>query len=99
MKVEVRAFNVKSKPLSNTERAKTPAIVGEFKVFDNREHRLGRVVTKACLLSTTDDVELPLLPELFDVTLLWVDKQMIRLRGFEVIDGHEHAQAWEIKVL
>jgi hypothetical protein len=99
MKVDVRPFHIKGKPLSTKERAKLPFITGKLKVFDNRQHKLGRVVKVACLVSTTDDLESLLMPELFDVSLLWVDEGFIRLRGFEVIDDYEHSQAWEIKVL
>lgn len=99
MKVEVRPINVKGKPLSKREREKFPAHVGKLRVQENRLHKFGRALMSALLVNVIDDVESLVLPELFDAAVIWMNDQQIRIRGFEEIDGYQHAQTWDIRVL
>lgn len=98
MRVEVRPLNVKGRPLFKDEYVKRDTYSGRLRVLENRVHKLGRVVTTAKVVSTTDDVESTLL-EMYDVALLWLDDETLRLRGFEEVDGFQHAQTWDVRVL
>ena len=98
MRVKVSPLNVLGKPLFKRERDKREVYAGKLKVLENREHRLGRAVTVARVVSTTDNTEAPLL-ELYDVALLWLEDTKVRLRGFEDVDGVQYAQTWDVEVV
>ena len=99
MQVEVRPIHLLGRPLPKSERMKGPACRGKLRVAENRLHALGRSVQCATLTSVTDGLETPLLPELVDAKLLWLDDRTIRLQGSELIDGAFYTQTWDIKVL
>lgn len=97
MRAKVRPLNVRGKPLFAKDAARQELYAGTLKVMENRLHRLGRTVTTATLCPHTADIPHPML-ELYDVTLLWLEDQRLRLRGFEDLDGVQFAQTWDIEV-
>lgn len=99
MKVEVNCINRQGRPLSRTERQQQPALRGELKVFENRLHVFNRTVLCAQIVSTTDGLDSPVLPELTDAQLIWLDGGRIRLRGNELVGGALYAQTWDIRTL
>ena len=99
MRVEIRPMNVRGKTLRKAERTALPATRGILKVFENRIHGLGRTARVAQVISATDGVETELLPELLDAELIWLDGDVVRLRGTELVDGTAFGQTWDIKVL
>jgi hypothetical protein len=52
----------------------------------------------AHLVSSTDGADTPLLPALHDASMLFVEGEKIRVRGFELVDGVQYGQTWDIKV-
>ena len=99
MQVEVRPIHLWGRPLPKSERLKGPACRGKLRVAENRLHALGRTVKCATLTSVTDGLETPLLPELTDVELIWLDAGNLRLKGTELIDGAGYTQTWDVRVL
>ena len=99
MRVEVNCINRRGRPLSRTERQQQPALKGELKVMENRLHPFNRAVMCANVLSITDGLEQPVLPELTDVQLIWLDGKRLRLRGNEQVEGALFAQTWDVRVL
>lgn len=98
MKVKVRPINVNGRPLFKRERERREVYAGELKVHDDRLPDLGRSTTTARVVSMVDNVESPLLL-MHDAVLLWVDKDLMRIRGFEDVDGVQFSQLWEVEVL
>jgi hypothetical protein len=99
MRVDVRPINICGRPLPKSQRTKQPASQGKLRIGENRLHELGRVVLCATLTDTSDGLETPLLPELMDVQVIWVEDSSMRLRGTEKVEGVHYAQTWDITVL
>ena len=99
MQVEVRPINVGGRPLPTSQRKKEPASRGKLRIFENRNHRLGRVVLCATLTHATDGLNTEMLPELMDAQVIWLDDKVMRVRGVEDVGGTMYAQTWEIMVL
>ena len=53
----------------------------------------------ARLLAVASAEPPPLLPELTDVELIWLDAGNLRLKGTELIDGAGYTQTWDVRVL
>ena len=98
MRVEVHCINHRGRQLERAERSRQPVLRGELKVFENRLHPFNRAVLCAQVLSVTDGLEQPVLPELTDVQLIWLDGKRLRLRGVESVDGALFAQTWDLRV-
>ncbi len=62
-------------------------------------HPFNRAVLCAQVVSITDGLESPVLPEHTDAELIWLDGNRIRLRGNELIDGAMYAQTWDVRTL
>jgi len=99
MRAEVHPINLQGKPLPKALRETQAPFTGALKIAENRLHAFGRVVTCANLINPRDGAGLPVLPELVDVQLIWLDDKNMRLRGIEQVDGILYAQTWDIKVL
>lgn len=99
MRIEVRTLNHLGRPLGKADRAKAPPCRGKLKVFENRLHDFGRAVLCAQLLSATDGLDSEMLPELFDIQLIWLEDATMRIRGTERVEGALYGQTWDIKVL
>jgi hypothetical protein len=98
MRVNVRPINVRGRAQRTAERKSLKAFLGELKVHERRLEYLGRAVTMAQVIDVTQTVESPLL-ELFDIGLLWVNGNKLRMRGFEIAEGVQFAQCWDIELL
>ena len=99
MRAEVRPIYVRGVPLNARSREKLPASVGDLRVLEDRLHKLGRVVVCATLVGANDGLEQPLLPNIVDARLLYINDKTIRLQGNEEVDGVFFSQTWDVKVL
>ncbi|AUN95855.1 hypothetical protein [Pseudazoarcus pumilus] len=85
--------------MEKAERARQPVVRGELKVFENRLHPFNRSVLCAQVLGALDGLEQPLIPELADVHLIWLDGKRLRLRGNEMVEGALFAQTWDVRLV
>lgn len=99
MRVEIRRFNDRGRPLPAAQFKKQPACSGILRIFEDRLHYLERRVRRATLTHATDGLGTNLLPELIDAEVLRVDDNLMRVRGTELVEGAYYAQTWDIKVL
>ena len=99
MKVQVQLINERGRPLQSRTRARMPAYRGVLRVNEERNQELGRAVVTAQLLSDLEGTGGPLLPTLHDAAMLFVRDGQIRVRGFEMVEGAQYGQTWDIKVL
>lgn len=98
MKVLVRPINLNGRPEFKKQRERREAYQGDLKVFHELDKDVRRHVIKAQVLNSTDNVG-AIMREMHDVVLLWLDGRSMRLRGFEIADGVQYAQTWEVEVL
>jgi hypothetical protein len=98
MRVQVQPINMKGQPLFAEERKRREVFVGMLKIAQSRDASLKRVLTLAQILDLTDGGETPVL-ELYDAAVLSYEEGIMRLRGFELHDGVQYGQTWELKVL
>lgn len=98
MKVEVQLINEKGRPVAAAERKALRKYRGVLRLHEERVHDLGRAVVTANLISQTDGTDSTLLPTLHDASLLFVRDQQMRIRGFELLDGVQYGQTWDVKV-
>lgn len=98
MKVEVQLINERGRPVAARTRATMPKYRGVLRVHEERVHELGRAVVTAQLLSDIDGADSPLLPTLHEASMLFLRGEQIRVRGFELVDGVQYGQTWDIKV-
>ncbi len=75
-----------------------PTYRGKLCIQEARSNELGRVTPTAQLVSGTDNCELPVVPALNDAAVLFLKHGQMRIRGFEVIDGVQYGQTWDVKV-
>lgn len=99
MRVEVRPLYECGKPLPKRPRMDAPGYRGKLAISENRLHALNRVVTCARLTHATDGADTPVLPELTDIHILWLEGESIRIRGIERVENAFYGQTWDIKVL
>jgi hypothetical protein len=83
MRVKVRPINTKGRPLFTQERHRGSVFAGELKVIETRLDRFGRGMTTAIVIDTIDNI----------------DKNKMRMRGFEEITGVQYAQAWDVEII
>lgn len=98
MRAEVRPINVKGKPQPKKLREESPPCRGELSLESSYHQEFGRVVTSAKLISTLSGADTSVLPELFDASVLWFMDTKMRIRGFEVDEGVQYAQTWDVEV-
>lgn len=98
MKVEVQLVNERGRPVTAAQRAAMPKYRGVLQVNEERIQALGRAVVTAQLLSETDGTQPPVLPVLHDASMLFVLGDQIRVRGFELVEGVQYGQTWDIRV-
>lgn len=72
---------------------RTQTVRGELRVLEDRDPVLRRVC-KVARLVQPDNPTVELLPQLKDVTLLYIDHARIVLTGFEQVLDHDYAQTW-----
>jgi len=98
MKVEAQLIYEKGRSVAEAIRSKLPKYRGQLRIREERIGALGRIATVADLISTTDGCDSSVLPKLHDVNVIYVDAGKMRIRGFEVVEGAQYAQTWEVKV-
>lgn len=76
-----------------------PTFQGLLIVHEARSGQLGRITPMAQLVSATDSAETHLLPALHDATVLYLKDGQMRIRGFEMVDGAQFGQTWDVKVV
>jgi hypothetical protein len=98
MRVKVQPLNVNGRVLFKTERDKREIYVGELKIQENRLHAFKRAVVTAQVIDILDGTEIPVL-EIYDIAVLWAEGASLRIRGFEIAQDVQYAQAWDVEVL
>lgn len=98
MKVEVQPINERGRAVPAKMRASQPKYQGVLSVNEERVHELGRAVVLAKLLSCTDGAQTPILPALHDATVLYMQGTQLRVRGFELVEGVQYGQTWDVRV-
>ena len=98
MRVEVQPIYEKGKAVRAKDREAMPKYRGTLRVNEERVGELARAVTTAALVSDTDSTETPLLPTLHDASLLFLKGAQLRLSRFELVDGAQYGQTWDVKV-
>lgn len=98
MKVEAQLMNEQGRSISSIDRTRMPKYRGELRIREARSQAFGRIVTMAELISSTDGLEGSVLPSLHDAFLIYLSSGTMRIRGFEVINGTQYGQTWDMKV-
>jgi hypothetical protein len=98
MKVEVQLVNEKGRGISAKDRTGRPKYSGVLRIHEARNQSLGRIVVTADVLPNTDGSDMPLIPTLLDAAVLFVSEGQMRIRGFEVVEGAQYGQTWDVKV-
>lgn len=98
MKAEVQLVNEKGRAIAAKSRAAMPKYRGVLHINESRSQALGRICVTAQLLSPTDAALSLLLPELTDAAVLFLREGQMRVRGFEVMDGTQYGQTWDVKL-
>ena len=98
MKVEVQLVNEKGCPIPTRERQSMPKYCGTMHVRESRVHALGRILPIAELYSETDKAKQQLVPMLHDADVLFLLKNQMRIRGFEIVEGVQYGQVWDVRV-
>lgn len=98
MAAEVQALNEKGRLIPAKERKLMPKFRGHLRIHEARSGQLGRITPMALLVSATDTAETCVLPPLHDAAVLFFRDGVMRIRGFEVVDGSQFGQTWEVKV-
>lgn len=98
MKAEVQTLNEQGRPVSARDRKTMPKYRGKLRFHEARSGELGRITPMAMLLSDTDTADTHLLPALHDAAVLFLRDGVMRIRGFEVRDGAQFGQTWDVKV-
>jgi hypothetical protein len=99
MKVEVQLVNTKGVPIPAKERASMPKYRGVLHVREARVQSLGRIVATAELSSCADKSGQTLVPPLLDADVLFLLNTQMRIRGFEMVNGAQYGQTWDVRVL
>ncbi|MDO8772053.1 MAG: hypothetical protein Q7K57_25770 [Burkholderiaceae bacterium] len=98
MKVEAVLIYEKGRGITSKIRTGMTKYRGNLRIREGRVQELGRIATIADLTSTTDGADSPVLPSLHDANVIFIDSGNMRIRGFEVIEGTQYAQTWDLKV-
>ena len=98
MKVEVQLVNERGRGILAKDRHAMQKYRGVLQIHETRNQGLGRICVTAHLVSATDATEAHLLPPLHDAAVLFVRNDKLRVRGFELMDGTQYWQTWDVKV-
>jgi len=98
MRVEVQLVNERGRTIPARERSAMRTYRGVLRIHEARQQSLGRISVTAQLLSATDPTELDLLPALHDAAVLFLREGRMRVRGFEVMEGAQYGQTWDVRV-
>lgn len=98
MKVEVQLVNEKGCPIPAKQRGAMERYRGTLHVREARVASLGRIVATAELFSDADKSRQALIPTLLDADVLFLLNNQMRIRGFELVNGVQYGQTWDVKV-
>jgi hypothetical protein len=98
MKVAVQLVNERGRNIPAKERGAMRTYRGVLRIHEVRHQGLGRICVTAHLVCATDTTELDLLPALHDAAVLFLRDGRMRVRGFEVMDGAQYGQTWDVRV-
>lgn len=98
MKAEVQMLNEQGRPLPLRERKQMPKYRGMLSIHEARSGELGRITPMAQLVSATDSADTQILPALHDAAVLFFKDGQMRIRGFELVNGAQFGQTWDVKV-
>lgn len=98
MKAQLQLLNEHGRPVPTRDRERLPTYRGHLRLHESRSGALGRITPVAELVSTSDGTALPLVPALHDATVLFVKDGQMRIRGFEVVEGVQLGQTWDVRV-
>jgi hypothetical protein len=98
MKVEAVLIYEKGRSIARADRSRMPKYRGELRIREARSQALGRTVTMADLISSTDGSDESVIPSLHDVNVIYLSSGTMRIRGFEDINGTQYGQTWDMKV-
>lgn len=99
MKVEVKLLSEKGRAVPRAMHRTRRSYTGAFTLQEARSSELGRSCFVANLHSNLDGQTEPVLPPLLDATVIHAEGGRLRVRGFEMLDGLQLGQTWEVKVL
>lgn len=98
MKVEIQLVNEKGCAIPTRQRSAMPKYRGVLHMREARVQSLGRIVATAELLSGTDKTKQLLIPALLDADVLFLQNNQMRIRGFELVNGVQYGQTWDVRV-
>lgn len=99
MKVEVKLLSEKGRAVPRAFQQTRRRYTGSFTLQERRCTQLGRSSIVANLHSTLDGASEPVLPPLHDAAVIHAEGGRMRVRGFEMLDGMQLGQTWDVKVL
>lgn len=99
MKVEVQLLSDKGRAVPRVQQRSLRRYTGAFTLRETRSAALGRTLLVANLHSASDGTPEPLLPPLLDASVIHAEGDRLRVRGFELLDGTQLGQTWDVWVL
>jgi len=97
VKVEVQLINENGRSIDAKHRASMNKYRGRLRIVEARSQSLGRTVLTSDLLSSTGAADEELLPSLHDASVIYLCNGTMRIRGFEVVNGVQYGQTWDLK--
>lgn len=91
-------LNEHGRPLPAKERKLMPKYRGMLSIHEARSGELGRITPMAQLVSATDSTAGHILPALHDAAVLFFKDGQMRIRGFELVNGAQFGQTWDVRV-
>ena len=99
MRVEVKLLSDKGRAVPGAQLRSQRRFNGAFALRETRSSALGRTLLVATLQSVSDGETEPLLPPLHDAAVIHAEGGRLRVRGFELLDGQQLGQTWDVRVL
>lgn len=99
MKVQVKLLCEKGRIVPRAQQRTRRGYIGAFSLQEMRSNELGRSCYVANLHSDLEGLSEPVLPPLLDAAVIHAEDGRLRVRGFEVLDGMQLGQTWDVKVL
>ena len=99
MRVEVKLLSEKGRAVPRALHRTRRRYTGAFSLQEMRSSELGRTCFVANLHCDLEGAPEPLLPPLIDAIVIHAEGGRLRVRGFEMLDGLQLGQTWEVKVL
>ena len=99
MKVEVKLLSEKGRAVPRGLQRTRRSYRGAFTLQEMRSAELGRTCFVANVHCDLGGAPESLLPPLIDAIVIHAEGGRLRVRGFEMLDGLQLGQTWEVKVL